>query len=55
MLNAFLELLKWTAFIIVGYALIGEGDKPVLIALMAMVTLIAVAGFYRERSTSENP
>ena len=41
MLKALFKLLQWTAFCIVGYALIGEGDKVVLIGLMSIVTVVA--------------
>lgn len=54
MLKKLLEYLQWTAFVVVGYALIGGGDKIVLIVLMAIITLVAVAGFYKERTSSEN-
>jgi hypothetical protein len=54
MFNAFLQYLQWTAFIVVGYALIGGGDKVVLVVLMTIATIVAIAGLYRERNVNEN-
>jgi hypothetical protein len=48
--NWILDFLKWTAFVVVGYSLIGDGDKTVITVLMAVITTVAVLGFYKERT-----